>query len=233
MAIYLDSAIASEAEIARRMGWVKGITTNPTLLAKSQQPPETTLIQLASLTPWPVFYQVTAMDYEGMIAEGQAAYEIIGNQTILKIPATPVGFEVVASLSWEITCSVTAIYHPIQAAIASEAGAKIAIAYVNRATRLLGDGIALVRDMAAILKGTDTEILAASIKSPEEAALALQAGADHLTLPLAMLQAIATHDLSEKTVAEFNQNGIGLKTLELAPDINTDMDLDMDMDMDI
>ena len=168
-----------------------------------------------------------------MIAEAQAAYDLIGNQTILKIPATPVGFEVVASLSWEITCSVTGIYHPIQAAIAHEAGAKIAIAYVNRATRLLGDGIALVRDMAAILKGTDTEILAASIKSPDEAALALQAGADHLTLPLAMLQAIATHDLSEKTVAEFNQNGIGigLKTLELTPNMDTDIDVDIDMDI--
>lgn len=233
MAIYLDSAIASEAEIARRMGWVKGITTNPTLLAKSEQPPEVTLFQLASLTSGPLFYQVTATNYEGMIAEAQAAYDLIGNQTILKIPATPVGFEVVASLSWEITCSVTGIYHPIQAAIAHEAGAKIAIAYVNRATRLLGDGIALVRDMAAILKGTDTEILAASIKSPDEAALALQAGADHLTLPLAMLQAIATHDLSEKTVAEFNQNGIGigLKTLELTPNMDTDIDVDIDMDI--
>ena len=213
MAIYLDSAIAAEAEIARRMGWVKGITTNPTLLAKSQQPPEETLKQLASLTSGPVFYQVTACDSEGMMAEGQTAFEVIGNQTILKIPATSVGFEVVASLAWEITCSVTAIYSPAQAAIAHEAGAKIAIAYVNRATRLLGDGIALVRDMASILEGTDTEILAASIKSPEEAALSLQAGAHHLTLPLPMLQAMTTHELSEKTVEEFNQNGIGLKIL--------------------
>ena len=222
MAIYLDSAIAAEAEIARRMGWVKGITTNPSLLAKSEQPPEQILRQLASLTSGPVFYQVMASDYDGMMAEGQQAYDLIGNQTILKIPATPVGFEVVASLAWEITCSVTAIYSPTQAAVAHEAGAKIAIAYVNRATRLLGDGIALVRDMAAILKGTDTEILAASIKSPEEAALSLQAGAHHLTLPLPMLQQMATHELSEKTVEEFNQNGIGLKRLNFNSDGDDD-----------
>jgi transaldolase len=148
-----------------------------------------------------------------MLAEGRKAYEIIGSQTILKIPATTVGFEAVAQLSTEIKCAVTAIYSPAQAAVAKEAGAKMAIAYVNRATRLLGDGIALVKNMASILALSDTEILAASIKSPIEAAAALQAGAHHLTLPLAMLQAMTTHEFSQKTVAEFTQTGIGLFTV--------------------
>jgi transaldolase len=207
MALYLDSAIASEAEVVKLWGWVKGITTNPTLLSQSDTPPETTLKNLVALTNGPLYYQLVASDKAGMLAEGRKAFEIIGSQTILKIPATPLGFEVVASLSPEITCSVTAIYSAAQAAVAREAGAKIAIAYVNRATRLLGDGIALVRDMASVLKGSDTEILAASIKSP---AASLQAGADHLTLPLAMLQAIATHEFSQKTVEEFAKAGIGL-----------------------
>ena len=211
MAIYLDSAIASEAEVASLMGWVKGITTNPTLLAKSDAPPETTLKKLASLTSGPLFYQLIASDFDGMLAEGRKAFKIIGEQTVLKIPATPVGFAVVSCLSKEITCSVTAIYSAAQAAVAREAGAKIAIAYVNRATRLLGDGIALVRDMASVLSGSETEILAASIKSPEEAAASLQAGAHHLTLPLAMLQALPTHEFSKKTVEEFAATGIGLK----------------------
>jgi transaldolase len=81
---------------------------------------------------------------------------------------------------------------------------------VNRAERLLGDGIALVRDMSSILKGSDVEILAASIKSPAEAAASLQAGANHLTLPLTMLQAIATHEFSYQTVIDFAAGGIGL-----------------------
>ncbi|WP_138503652.1 transaldolase family protein [Nostoc sp. PA-18-2419] len=211
MALYLDSAIASEAEIVKHWGWVKGITTNPTLLAQSDTPPEITLQKLATLTNGPLYYQLIAADKAGMLAEGRKAFEIIGSKTILKIPATPLGFEVVAILSSEITCSVTAIYSAAQAAVAREAGAKIAIAYVNRATRLLGDGIALVREMASVLQGSDTEILAASIKSSQEAAASLQAGADHLTLPLAMLEAIATHELSQKTVEEFTQQGIGLK----------------------
>jgi transaldolase len=210
MAIYLDSAIVSEAEIASRMGWVKGITTNPTLLAKSDHPSETTLKKLTQLTSGPVFYQLMSSDFEGMLAEGKKAFEIIGKQTVLKIPATPVGFTVVANLSPEITCSVTAIYSAAQAAVAREAGARMAIAYVNRATRLLGDGIALVRDMASVLNGSNTEILAASIKSPEEAAASLQAGAHHLTLPLSMLQAMTTHEFSDNTVEEFAKNGIGL-----------------------
>ncbi len=210
MALYLDSAISAEAEIVKHWGWVKGITTNPTLLAQANTPPETTLKTLVALTSGPVYYQLLASDQEKMIAEGRKAFAIIGSQTILKIPATPLGFEIVATLSPEITCSVTGIYSPAQAAVAKEAGAKIAIAYVNRAERLLGDGIALVRDMASILKGSDVEILAASIKSPGEAAASLQAGANHLTLPLAMLQAIATHEFSHQTVADFAAGGIGL-----------------------
>jgi len=209
--LYLDSAITYEAEEASKMGWVKGITTNPTLLAQSKTPPDITLRKLASLTSGPLFYQLMASDFDEMLVEGRKAFEIIGSQTILKIPATTVGFQVVAVLAPQITCSVTAIYSASQAVVAQEAGAKIAIVYVNRATRLLGDGIALVRDMASILRGSNTEILGASIKSPEEAAASLQAGAHHLTLPLAMLKAMATHELSQKTVEEFANNGMGLE----------------------
>jgi transaldolase len=151
-----------------------------------------------------------ATDFQGMVAEGRRAFEIIGEKTVLKVPATAVGFQVVAHLSPEIPCSVTAIYSAAQAAVATEAGAKYAIAYVNRATRLLGDGLALVKEMAAILQDSPTEILAASLKSPEEAAGALIAGADHLTLPLEMLNAMTTHNLSEQTIDEFAQKGRGL-----------------------
>ncbi|NEO31655.1 MAG: transaldolase [Symploca sp. SIO3C6] len=208
--IYLDSALISDAQAAEKLGWVKGITTNPTLLAKSDLSPEATLKQLSEISPGELYYQLMTSDFDGMLSEGRAAYEIIGEKTVLKIPATVVGFQVVAVLSREIPCAVTAIYSAAQAAVSQEAGAKYAIAYVNRATRLLGDGLALVSQMASVLKGTTTEILAASIKSPEEAAAALQAGAHHLTVPLSMLQAMSTHKLSEETVADFAKNGRGI-----------------------
>ncbi|MBO1346096.1 MAG: transaldolase [Hormoscilla sp. GUM202] len=210
MAIYLDSASVREAETAVEMGWIKGITTNPTLLAKSRLPPGTTLQKLAEISPGMLYYQLTASDLEEMLVEGRAAYHMIGEKTMLKIPATAMGFQAVARLSPEIPCAVTAIYSPAQALVAREAGAKEAIAYVNRATRLLGDGLALVREMASVLKGSKTEIIAASIKSPEEAVAALQAGADHLTVPLSLLQEMTTHKLSEETVADFAENGRGI-----------------------
>ncbi|NJN24173.1 MAG: transaldolase, partial [Acaryochloridaceae cyanobacterium RL_2_7] len=145
-----------------------------------------------------------------MLQEGAAAYDILGPQTVLKIPATATGFTALSQLSPQMDCSVTGIYSPAQAAVAAEGGAKYAIAYVNRATRLLGDGISLVKSMADVLAGSETKILAASIKSPDEAVAALTAGALHLTLPYDMLQKMTFHALSEQTVQDFNQEGRGL-----------------------
>ena len=210
MAIYLDTAIVAEAKKASKFGWIAGITTNPTLLAKSDLSPDVTLKQLAQLIPGEVYYQLMASDFDGMVAEGKAAFALIGKQTVLKIPATMAGFQAVAHLSPEIPCAVTAIYSAAQAAVSAASGAKYAIAYVNRATRLLGDGLSLVQDMANVLHKTNTEILAASIKSPEEAVKTLLAGAHHLTLPLDILQAIAVHELSQQTVDEFAKNGRGI-----------------------
>jgi transaldolase len=208
--IYLDSAIIEEAQAAVKMGWVKGITTNPTLLNKSNLSPEESLKQLAAISPGELYYQLCANDFDGMVAEAKTAAAIIGKKIVLKIPATSLGFQVTAHLSSTMACSVTAIYSPAQAVIAAEAGAKYAIAYVNRATTLLGDGLALVREMSNVLRGSNTEILAASLKSPEEAAATVQAGAHHLTLPMSILQAMTTHELSDQTVAEFLAKGTGI-----------------------
>jgi transaldolase len=210
MALYLDSGIIAEATEVLQWGWVNGVTTNPALLAKSELSAKETLTQLKNIFTGEIYYQLTASDFDDMVQEGEAAFNLLGEQTVLKIPATELGFKVLAHLSPKINCSVTAIYSAAQAAVAQQAGAKYAIAYVNRATRLLGDGIGLVKQMADVLAETDTKILAASIKSPEEAAATIAAGADHLTLPFGILKAMTTHELSEKTVEEFNQVGIGL-----------------------
>jgi transaldolase len=93
---------------------------------------------------------------------------------------------------------------------AALAAAKCARSYVQRATRLLGDGFALVQDMADVLKKTNTEILVDRIKSPSKAVKTLLAGAHHLTLPFDVLQAIAVHELSGQTVDEFAKNGQGI-----------------------
>lgn len=211
MAIYLDSASVEDARAARKLGWVRGITTNPTLLARSDLPPEETLRALASALPGEVCYQLTAPDLEGMLAEGWAASKILGEQTVLKIPATTVGFQAVARLSQRIPCAVTAIFNPAQTLVAAAAGARYIIPYVNRSTRLLGDGPALVHEMAQALAQAPTQILAASIKSPEEAVAAHNAGAHHLSLPLEILQAMTIQELTAISVSEFASKGIGIQ----------------------
>lgn len=208
--IYLDSAIIKEAEKAIELGWVKGITTNPTLLAKSEFSPEITLKELAKISPGELYYQLISPNVDSMIREGRKAAKIIGDKTVLKIPATKVGFQAVTVLATEIPCTVTAVYSVAQAAVAKEAGAKYIAVYVNRATRLLGDGLGLVARMAAVLRGSATEILAASLKSPQEASDAILAGAHHLTLPLEILEAMTTDSLSSQTAEDFNQKGAGL-----------------------
>ena len=116
--IYLDSALIEEAQAAVAMGWVKGITTNPTLLNKSPLAPAECLQQLSTICPGELYYQLCATDFEGMVKEGHQAADLIGEKLVLKIPATELGFKVTAHLAPTIDCSVTAIYSPAQAAIA-------------------------------------------------------------------------------------------------------------------
>ncbi len=210
MAFFVDTALVYEARVARDLGWVRGITTNPTLLAQSELPPEETLRALAAVTPGEIFYQLTAPDLEDMLAEGWAASILLGRQLVLKIPATPVGFQAVARLSSKIPCGITALFSPAQALIAAAAGARYVIPYVNRTTNLLGDGLALVSEIARLLANSSTEILAASVKSPEEAVATHRAGAHHQTLPLKVLQAMSEQELTGLTVAEFASKGAGI-----------------------
>lgn len=210
MAFYLDSALVYEARVARDMGWVSGITTNPILLAQSEISPEETLRALLACTHGEIFYQLNAQDLEGMHAEAWVASQLLGKQLVLKIPATPVGFQAAARLSNFMPCAITAVFSPAQALLAVAAGARYVLPYVNRATKLLGDGMALVSEIAGVLVGSATEVLAASIKSPEEAVAAYRAGASHLTLPLKILQAMSEQELTGLSVAEFASKGTGI-----------------------
>jgi transaldolase len=99
---------------------------------------------------------------------------------------------------------VTTIFSPAQAYLAREAGARYLIPYMNRSTRLMGDGADLIASMAQVVDGGTTAILAASIKSSVEAIAALNAGAHHLTLPLQVIKEMAYHPLSEQAIEQFS-----------------------------
>lgn len=209
MAIFIDSAIIGEAEAARSLGWVRGVTTNPVLLAKAGRRPREVLAALADLEMGPLFYQLVSPTLEGMHKEMERAAEAVGRALVLKVPPTQAGFEFVAQCV-EYPCCVTAVFSPAQALVAREARASYVAVYVNRATRLLGDGLKLVREVAEVLKDSGTEIVAASIKSAEDACAALSVGAHHLTLPYEVLTSLMTHPHSEETLAEFRTNGVAI-----------------------
>ncbi len=121
----------------------------------------------------------------------------------LKVPCTVNGLAFTAQVSARVTVAVTGVFTPAQAYLAAQAGAEYVIPYVNRVTRATGDGPGLVAQLAAILDPTECEILAAGIKSAAEAVDTLLAGAQHVSLPLDVIVAMAENPLTEKAVADF------------------------------
>lgn len=210
MRFYLDSARIEEARVAGEQGWVSGVTTNPALLAQSPFPPAEALKQLAALIPGEVCYQLLASELDQMLEEAEAVHKVLGAQTVLKIPGTATGMQAIAQLSAHLPCAVTAIYSHAQAAVAIAAGARYVIPYVNRTTRLLGDGLGFVRDLAQLTASTTTQILAASLKSPQEAVQTIKAGAHIVTLPLSVLLAMVENEHTRQTVDDFTRTGRGI-----------------------
>jgi transaldolase len=211
MSIFIDTADIEQAKAAKESGWIHGITTNPILLANSGSSVADTLQQLTELNMGLLFYQLIATCKEDMLKEAQLAKEIAGEQLVLKIPPTKPGFHIIPHLPQEIPCCITAIYSAAQALVARESGVRYIAVYVNRVTRLLGDGLSLIKEIGRILQGSETQLLAASLKSPTEASSAILSGADHLTMPLDVLSALTHHEHSEDAVNNFNANGSGLQ----------------------
>ena len=207
MGLFLDSAKIDEVRRAVELGFLSGVTTNPTIMARANGQPKEIIQQICAISPGPVFYQVTAKTAAEREHEGRDLWAIAPKKIVIKIPATTENMTLMAKLSRDIPCAATAVYSGHQALVACEAGARYVIPYVNRATRLLGDGCKLVAEMAAVLKavGKPVEILAASIKSADEATQAVLAGANHLTLPLDILLSLGNHQLSEAAIEEFSR----------------------------
>ncbi len=241
MAIYLDSAIPDEARQAMRLGFVSGITTNPILLAKVKRPVSEVLHELCSICPGTVFYQLNAPTVSERLAEGEGilllneelqrknddALDQWERQLLeedaplpqhwatvgLKIPASTENMALVEEFSTRgMQVAVTALFSLAQGYVACEAGATYLLPYVNRTTRLRGDGIGFVRQLVQLCQAVDrgTEVLAASVKSPEEAVQTLLAGAHHVSMPLSILLAMGHDPLSVQAVADFAQVGDAL-----------------------
>ncbi|MEM4729535.1 MAG: transaldolase family protein [Thermoplasmata archaeon] len=207
MAIFLDSANPEEAKLAFRMGLVNGVTTNPRLLGQVKGAPEELIRELCRISTGPVCYQLTAASFKEKQDEGKRFYNIHPKKVVLKIPCTTENLALMAHLTHThgIPCAATAVFSPAQGLLACEAGARYLIPYVNKVTAQGGDGLALVSKLAGICRATGkgAEVLAASLKSPEEVADAVLAGAAHVTVPYAILNQLGNHPRSDEAIREF------------------------------
>lgn len=212
MQLLLDSAIIKEVRQAFEWGWVKSATTNPILLAQSELPPAMTLKEMRKILLGEIFYQLTGNDLESMQTEAARAFDILGEQLVLKIPATPLGFQATALLSSKYPVAVTSIFTAAQGLVAHNAGARYALYYHNRAKRLLPDGQGefLAAGLVKVLEGTDTQVVAASFKTPTEIVEARLAGVRMISAKFDVLSLLPQHELSEQALQEFKANGTGL-----------------------
>jgi len=208
MSLYLDSAFPQEARRAFAAGMVSGITTNPSLVAQTRRPVADVITDLCEVSKGIVFHQLVEDTISARKKEAERMAAIWPGRVGLKIPCTYENLALAARLvSSGHIVGITAIFSAAQVYLACQAGAQYVLPYVNRSTRLLGDGVALVRQMRAVIDaaGSTTQIIAASLKTPDEAVATLLAGAHHLTLPLKLIESLGDHPLSDQAIEDFKQ----------------------------
>jgi transaldolase len=205
MAILLDSASLDDAVAAAKLGFVRGITTNPALMARETKEPLAHLARLLEAFPaGPICYQPTRSTYEEMEAQARTAAALAPDRVVAKLPATLEAITLATVLRRDgIDSALTAVYSPAQALLAHEAGCLWIIPYVDRAARHSAGAVVL--EQAAILEQLDspTRILAASLKTAPQVVESILDGAHDVTAPLNVLRALPAHPLTESAVREF------------------------------
>lgn len=205
MKIFIDSAEIKEIEAAALTGLVDGVTTNPTLVAKSGVPFKDLLLRICELVNGPISAEVTALDAAGMVTEGRTLSRIHRN-IVVKIPLTFEGLKATTELSHDgIKTNVTLCFSAVQAWMAAKAGATYISPFVGRLDDIGQNGMELIQDIKKIYDHYDlkTQILVASIRHVEHVLESLRIGAHVGTMPYKIFQQLLTHPLTEKGLAQF------------------------------
>lgn len=206
MRFFLDSADIAEIRKAAGWGVIEGVTTNPSLVAKSGGGDFHNLIgDICRMVDGPVSAEVISMVSGGMVEEGRILAAIAPNVAV-KIPMCPEGMSAASILSREgIDVNVTLVFSPQQALLAAAAGAAYVSPFVGRLDDIGEDGIGLVGDIAEVFEihGIGTEIIAASIRHPGHVIDSALAGADIATVPLSVLEKCFAHPLTESGIRQF------------------------------
>jgi len=205
MKIFLDTADIAQIEALLDTGMIDGVTTNPSLIAKSGGDIKQTIAKICDLVDGPVSAEVTATDVDTMMAEADVL-SAIAPQVAVKVPLTKEGLIVCRRLSErDIMVNVTLCFSAGQALLAAKAGASFISPFVGRLDDLGADGMNLIADICTIYDhyDFDTQILVASARNPQHVVDAALLGADVITLPPAIIDQLYTHPLTDKGLSAF------------------------------
>jgi transaldolase len=206
MKFFIDTADLSEIKDLVATGLVDGVTTNPSLVAKSGRNFLEMVREICAVVAGPVSAEVTALDAPTMLAEGRKLAAIAKNVTV-KVPLTPDGLKACRTLASEGTMvNVTLCFSAAQALLAAKAGATFVSPFVGRLDDVGTPGMELIRDIVAIYRNyptLKTEVLVASIRHPIHVVEAAKLGAHVGTLPPSVLRQMFAHPLTEKGLAAF------------------------------
>jgi len=196
MQLFIDSADVAELRTAAASGLIDGVTTNPSLIAKSGRKMKEAIAEICSIIPGPVSAEAVATDVEGMLAEGRYLARIASN-VVVKLPLTENGLRACRTLSDEGI--------RVQALLAAKAGAYFISPFIGRLDDKGVDGMELIREIRRVYDnyGFATNILSASIRSTDHVRLAALAGSDCATLPSKIFAALYKHELTDSGVEAF------------------------------
>lgn len=206
MKFFIDSADINEIAEINETGLIDGVTTNPSLIAKSGRDFIEVVKEISALVEGPVSAEVTALDADTMVKEGEKLRAIAENIAI-KVPLTWEGLKACKRLSDQGTMvNVTLCFNANQALLAAKAGATFISPFIGRLDDIGLDGMELIEEIRTIYdnyEGLETEILAASIRSVNHVKQAALIGADVATVPGKVLKELAKHPLTDKGLEAF------------------------------
>ena len=205
MKLFIDTANVDEIRQASEMGVICGVTTNPSLIAKEGRVFADVVREITRIVDGPISAEVVASEADGMVAEATELTKIHKN-IVIKIPMTAEGLKAVRRLSaMGVHTNVTLIFSPVQALLAARAGATYVSPFVGRLNDISSDGNTLVEAIAKIfaLHGIKTEIIAASIRGPEDVVDVALAGAHIATVPYKVICQMIAHPLTDAGIERF------------------------------
>lgn len=205
MQFYIDSADIEEIRQANRRGWVDGVTTNPTLVAKTGRRHEDVIKDICVEVKGYVSAEVLGLKADEMVREGLHLAKIADN-VVVKIPMCEEGLIAVRRLTAEgIKTNVTLVFSPLQALLVAKAGATLVSPFVGRLDDIGAEGMGVISQIIQIFDNYElsTQVLVASIRHPVHIMESAMMGADVVTVPYKVLQQLVHHPLTDKGIAQF------------------------------